>query len=79
MSNLSSLLSQLIAGDDHQAEAAVHEIAELGDAALPDLCALVISDDANDDADVNFLISNTVNFRVEKIRLNLLYITIRLK
>jgi HEAT repeat protein len=47
MSNLTSLLSQLIAGDDHQAEAAVHEIAELGDAALPDLCALVISDDAN--------------------------------
>jgi len=47
MSDLTSLLSQLIAGDDHQAEAAVHKIAALGEAALSDLCALMISDDAN--------------------------------
>jgi HEAT repeat protein len=47
MSDLTSLLSQLIAGDDNQAEAAVHKIAALGEAALSDLCALVISDDAN--------------------------------
>jgi len=48
MTVLQVLLTQLCAGDDNQAEAAVYKIAELGQDALPDLCALAASASRDD-------------------------------
>ncbi len=47
MSNLQVLISQLTAGDDQRAEIAVEKIVKHGQLALPDLCALSSSGDAD--------------------------------
>ena len=47
MSTLQELISQLIAGDDEQAEVAVHQIVKHSVLALPELCTLVSSNDSD--------------------------------